>query len=508
MFMENTNIKEYGCNIRILNYNKSLNRGELMLKKLRHKKTAKKIWIVLIVLIVPAFIFWGFGSFMRSRQESSYAGIIYGKKITSLEYKDALDAVRNQAIIQFGNNLSEIEKNLNLESQAWERLILLAEAKKRKISANDIEVVELIQSYPFFQTKKGRFDSQIYSQMLQYVFRSQPRIFEEQTRQNLIISKLYKTLTQGLNVTDATVKQEYKKINEQLDLYYIAGIPADFAKNINTSEQDLKDYFAKNSFKFKQPVSFNIEYLTLPSQGKDKEAIEDKIKKLFWHLNKRENFAKVAKDFNLETKETGFFSQTDPIPGIGWSPQVFSLIAKLKTGEFSPPIRMDEYYYILRLKEKRESYIPDFAMIKDTVKEGFIKDKSREVTREKVENCLKKIKELSADKPHAADFEKAARACGLESKSTGMFKYGGYIEGVGTSDTFFTAAQGLKENAASEIIDLPSGFYIVKVKTRIPIDEEKFRQDKAGFAERLLVQKKVEYFSRLLEELKRKAQVF
>lgn len=479
-----------------------------MLKKLRHKKTAKKIWIILILLIVPAFVFWGFGSFMRSKQETPYIGIIYGKKITFLEYKDALDAVKNQAIIQFGDNFAQIQKNLNLQSQAWERLILLAEAKKRKISASDKEVIETIQGYPFFQKKNGRFDNQIYSQMLQYVFRSQPRVFEEETRQNLTISKLYKMLTHDIRIPEETIRKEYEKINEQIDLYYIAGTPAEFVKDISTLEEETKNYFTNNSLKFKQPVSYNIDYLPVPSGGKDKEPAEDRIKKIFWRLSKKESFAKVAGDFNLEVKETGFIRQTDPIPGIGWSPQVFNLIAKLKTGEFSVPIRMDKYYYIFRLKEKKESYIPDFATIKDTVKEEFIKDKSREIAREKVENCLKKIKELSADKPHAADFEKAARACGLKSKSTGMFKYGGYIEGVGTSDAFFTAAEGLEENEVSVIIDFPSGFYIVKVKARIPIDEKKFQQDKAGFAERLLMQKKVEYFNKLLEELKRKAQLF
>ena len=112
-----------------------------MLKKLRKKKTAKKIWIILIVLIMPAFVLWGFGSFIRGKQDSPYLGIIFGRKISFLEYKDALDAVRNQAIIQFGDNFQEIEKNLNLESQAWERLLLLAEAKKRKISASDREVI-------------------------------------------------------------------------------------------------------------------------------------------------------------------------------------------------------------------------------------------------------------------------------------------------------------------------------------------------------------------------------
>ena len=108
-----------------------------MLKELRNKKTAKKIWIVLIILIVPAFTLWGFGSFMHSKQEAAYVGKISSRKVSSLEYQDALDAVKNQAVMQFGDDLSKIQKYLNLESQAWERLILLTEAKKLKVKVSD-----------------------------------------------------------------------------------------------------------------------------------------------------------------------------------------------------------------------------------------------------------------------------------------------------------------------------------------------------------------------------------
>ncbi|MFH0913077.1 MAG: SurA N-terminal domain-containing protein [Candidatus Omnitrophota bacterium] len=479
-----------------------------MLKKLRNKKTAKKIWIILIILIVPAFVFWGFGSYVRSKQETSYTGIISGRRITFLEYKGALDAVRNQAIIQFGDNLSEIEKNLNLQSQAWERLILLAEAKRRRINASDIEVIQTIQSYPFFQKKNAEFDNQAYSQMLQYVFYAQPRVFEEQTRQNLIISKLYKVVTDNLRVSEEIVKEEYKKINEQVDLSYIASNPSDFAKDIVASEEKIKDYFAKNPLQFKQPLSFNIEYISLALDDKDKQALEEKIKKLFSRLNKRDGFANVSKEFNLQVKESGFFGLTDPIPGIGWSPQILSLISKLKIGEFSLPIRMDKSYYILRLKERKEPYIPDFQSIKNKVKESFIKDSSREIAQKKIEDCLKELRELYRNNPKSVNFDHAVKAYGLKSDSTNFFKYGGYLAGIGVSDNFFTLAQKLKEDEPSEIINMPSGFYIVKLKGRILIDENKFKEEKDEFAKKMLLQKKLEYFAKFMDELKKRVQVF
>jgi hypothetical protein len=462
-----------------------------MFKKLRKEKNRKKAWIILAILVLPAFVLWGSGSLIRSKQESAYAGKIFGNNISLLEYKDAMDATRNQAIIQFGDKFSEIQKSLNLESQAWERLILLTEAKRRKVKVSDKEIVELIESYPFLQ-RKGRFNNAMYSEMLQYVFHTQARIFEEQTRQNLMLAKLYKEVTSSIDVTEQEIKEEYRKYNEQISIYYLASLPSDFTKDIAPSEEGIKDYFAKNSLQFKQPLSFNIEYITLADEGKDENAVKDKIKSL---LHKKESFSKLANEAGFTVKETGLFGQTEPIPGIGWSPEILILLSKIKAGEFLPLIHMDKYYYLIKLKEKKDPYIPDFQTIKDKVKEAFIKNKSKEIAKEKIESCLK-----------AVNFEQAAKISGLKSGSTDLFKYASYIEGIGTSDNFWLAATKLKEDNFSGVIEMPSGFYIIKLKSRIPIDEKKFTQEKTEFSQKLLLQKRQEYFLQFVEELKEKAQ--
>jgi hypothetical protein len=51
-----------------------------------------------------------------------------------------------------------------------------------------------------------------------------------------------------------------------------------------------------------------------------------------------------------------------------------------------------------------------------------------------------------------------------------------------------------------------SGFYIIRLKSKIPIDEKKFTEEKEEFTKKLLVQKKEEYFTKYLEELKRKTE--
>ncbi|MDD4894741.1 MAG: hypothetical protein PHW54_05450, partial [Candidatus Omnitrophica bacterium] len=61
--------------------------------------------------------------------------------------------------------------------------------------------------------------------------------------------------------------------------------------------------------------------------------------------------------------------------------------------------------------------------------------------------------------------------------------------------------------AFSNIIQMPSGFYIIKLKSRICVNEKKFSDEKSEFARKMLQQKKEELFSGLLEDLKRKSQL-
>jgi hypothetical protein len=464
-----------------------------MLKQLRHKKTAKKIWITLAVIVVPAFVFWGLGGALRSRQEANFAGQIFGRKISLSDFREAMEAVRNQAIMRYGDNFAEAQKSLNLEKLAWERLVLLSEAQRRHIRSNDQEVISVIQQYPFFQ-HKGRFDNRIYNEMLRYQFRTQPRAFEEETRQNIMLIKLFQEVVKGVQLTEGDISEAYRQANAEMNIQYIASVPADLAKNISVTDQEAKDYFAKNSLEFKQPLSFNLEYLSLDSAQKTQEALAA--------LNKTRNLASAAKSLGLEVKETGLFSQLDPIPGIGWAPQVMQLVSQLEIGKASSPIQIDKEYYLLSLKERKEPYIPDFESIGERVKEALAKKEASRLAKEKIQQCLDSLKGKTAD------FANAAKALGLKYAASGNFKFGSYIEGVGASDDFWLAADKLKEGENSGIIEVPSGFYIIKLKSRTPIDEKKFAAEKQEFSGKLLAAKQQECFADFALNLQKKARLY
>src|SRR3989344_2096800 len=108
-----------------------------MLKTLRKKGVAKKVLWFTAIIIILSFGVFGTANYYQGGNESSHAGRIFGKKITFDEFQESFLHARNQAILRYGDNFDKIAPMLDLDSEAWDRLILLQEAKKRRIKVLD-----------------------------------------------------------------------------------------------------------------------------------------------------------------------------------------------------------------------------------------------------------------------------------------------------------------------------------------------------------------------------------
>ena len=363
-----------------------------MLKILRNRKTAKKVWIGLAIIIIPAFTLWGFGGAMRSKQDTATMGKIFGHSISNLESKESLAAVKTSALMQFGDKLPEVEKYLNLPAQAWERLILLYEAKNRKIKVSDKEVIELIQSAPYFQNKSG-FNNKIYLETLRYVFRLQPRTFEEQMRQSLILTKLYQQVTDKIKLSDDQIRQEYLKANEELNIYYIASLFSDFTKKINPGEKEIAEYFKENKASFKVPPSADKKtYIPELTQVKDKvkdtlinegskKIAESKIKECAEKL-KKDGFVKAAGACGLKSGPTDFFKSSGQIKNLGNAEIFWNTAKKLKDNQLSDIFSNNKGYYIIKLKSIKPIDESKFAKEKLELSQRLLSGKKNEAFAE------------------------------------------------------------------------------------------------------------------------------
>ena len=152
-----------------------------MLSTLRHKGVSRKVLWFTTVIIVLSFGVFGAASHLDKTINS--AGKIYGQSVSLRDYERAYLDSRDQAIMLYGERFFKMGNMIDLEREAFNRLILLHEAKKRHVRVDDKDVVEFIAAIPFFQ-RESKFDQLTYENNIRspQIFDRTPKEFESGVR--------------------------------------------------------------------------------------------------------------------------------------------------------------------------------------------------------------------------------------------------------------------------------------------------------------------------------------
>lgn len=142
------------------------------------------------------------------------AGLLFGRAVPLDRYVEALQAVTHRAILTHGDRYRQAVPEAVLHAQARERLLLLEEARRRRIRISDGEVVEVLGRMPLFLSEDGRFDRAAYRAVVRYSLGTTPRAFEEEVRDTLKIQELLTQAVGEPEVTEAEIDEAIRKRKE------------------------------------------------------------------------------------------------------------------------------------------------------------------------------------------------------------------------------------------------------------------------------------------------------
>src|SRR6185436_1081251 len=108
-------------------------------------------------------------------------------------------------------------------------------------------------------------------------------------------------------------------------------------------------------------------------------------------------------------QESGFFARDEPILGLGSSPEAASRAFDMKVGEVSGAIRASRGIAFETVSARQDPYVPKLEEVKDRVRDTVAKEKARELSNQKAAQLAARLK-------NSSDFEKAAKAAGVEAK--------------------------------------------------------------------------------------------
>ena len=466
-----------------------------MLEVLRKKGVNKAIlWIVAIIIILS---FGVFGTAYRLDNVVNSAGSMYGHSVSIKDFQLAYLDARDQAIRIYGDEFFKNGNRIDLEQEAWDRLILLKEAEKRAIKATDQEVVAYIATLPFF-ARGGAFDQTLYQEIVQNpsIFDRSTHDFEEGVRKQLIIKKLIDAVAPEIVLSDEQLKREYQKRNEKITLQYVVFNASDYAKNTSASDDEIKAYYDAHKEQYRLPPAIVLNYV----QVKDK-AMADTLSK---ELTAGTNFAGVAKSLGLEMKTSAPFTQDQPILTFASNPDNVVNFFKMNVGDYSPALEAPDGWQIVQLKEKKQSDIPALADIKDKVKDAVLVQKGFALAKPAADRALQALN--AAIK--ASDFKTAATALGLKVEETPSFGRKEYIANVGLIQEFQQEADELNtDKKMSGVIATSQGPAIIYLKKMEKPDDAQFDSDKTNFRQMLAAEGRNQILITFMSQLRAQANV-
>ena len=515
-----------------------------MLKIIRHKGFMKKILWVLAVVIIISFGFFGQSFLLRNSEKATYAGKIFGKKISIREYDFNRIQTDLQLRLQYGSEYKNIAGFINIYAQTWDRLILLHEAHRRHITVSDEEIVTTIQRYPFFLGKNGVFNQALYTQILN-AFRIQPRDFEEGMRDSLKVAKLFENQTADISIPDEEILKTYTRRNEKVQVTYGLVATEHYLSAIPFEEVQAKNYYLSHKEEFMLPSMINVEFLRVdfpassptpaspgetaaagevpensagagdpaaePPAVPDENIVSDAVQEAAWQtaqdlvdaiLIDNKDFETVARENQKEIGSSGFFSLESPNLSMGWSFPLIQQLFELPKDHVLGPVETPDGYQVLRIKERRDPMIPDYPSVQDSVKAAWTRAEAKKIAKEKAEQYLGQIRE-ALTQPENPGFKNIAEELGLTVYQTPTFQRGEYLPNIGLSRDFQETAFALTTGSdVSEPVEVEKGFCLLKRDAYVPVDMEKYQKEKAPYLQEILQEKKAQAFEEFLTRIR------
>jgi peptidyl-prolyl cis-trans isomerase D len=226
----------------------------------------------------------------------------------------------------------------------------------------------------------------------------------------------------------------------------------------------------------------------------------DLAQKLEKQITKPADLDRVAKAQGLTVQESGFFARDEPILGLGPSPEAATRAFEMKPGDVVGPVRTSRGFAFESLVTVQDPYVPKLDEVKARVHDEVIKQKARELSREKAAEIAAKLK-------RAPDFEKAAKAAGVEAKTTELIARDAPIPDLGAAAAVEDAAFKLPVGAVSDPIATDNGTAVVKVLEKKEVTPQELASSKDKFREELLTDRRNRFFSTYMVKAKLKMKI-
>lgn len=509
-----------------------------MNEHLQPKRIFSYLFIVAIAVLFA--LQWGPGArgcdAPRTNQAADVAATVNGKEIPLKEFQRRYAAQLSQ-LRNGGSSMPEsIARQLGFHTRVLDQLVnteLLAQAAEREgILPSDKEVREIIHKDPSFQ-KDGKFDFQLYQQVLRDYLRRTPQDYEAELRRQLAAEKLLDIVEGAAVVSEDEVKARFLKEGNVakatfarfLPSMYTDKVPAPKAEELEgfakQSEKEISDYYEANRFLYHQPERVKARHILIKvsreAPAEQQEAAKAKIENLRKEAQGGKDFAELAKQFSEDvgSKESGGdlgFNERG-----AWVPEFSDAAFALEPGQLSQPVQSQFGWHLIKVDEKKA---PESKKLEDVrleiARQLWNKAKAKtlaEAEAKKTLEALKAGKKLAELHPPGEDTQANAMRYQTETKPEAI-ESGEFHSGAESLPQLGAAPHVIKAVFArdtpgvlEELFPSGEGFAVVVVDERKKATDEEFAAKKESLKAEAIKAKQFELSDAYLKALKKSGNV-
>jgi peptidyl-prolyl cis-trans isomerase D len=235
------------------------------------RNNSRILFLVLLLLIIPSFVFFGLGDYTRFREGHQVVATVAGQEITQAE----LDAAHRRSIERVRQQMPGVDlgmldtpemKQSTLDSLVRERVLAMA-ADKLHLVTGDERVRRIFQSDPQFEFLR-RPDGTVNQDVLTAQGLSSQQ-FAESLRRDLSLRQVMAPLASSAVAGRSVRDQAIDAFLQARDVQWTLFAAKDYVSRIQPTEDEIEAYYKDpaNATQFLSREHASVEYLVLDSDA-------------------------------------------------------------------------------------------------------------------------------------------------------------------------------------------------------------------------------------------------
>ncbi len=517
-----------------------------MLKALREnfKHLQWILWAVIAVFVIFVFADWGMGSQRGGAGDTSLAAKAGDIRITTADFQREYAFAEDRYRQAYGKNFTpELARAMNLPEQVLNSLIdrrlFRDEAERLHLKVTDDELTQHIlgikdpQSGRALFVKDGSFVGDAAYRRILAANHLAPQSFEDGQREQILLEKLNRFLTESIVVSDDEVKAEFEKKNVKAKVAW-ALLPVVTTAQAPVTDSEAEAYFKTNPTPYLQPEKRRAKYLLVetakikPSiqvsdadvaanyssaaesfrkgeevharhilykvEGANDAAQKAKAEAAVRKLKGGADFATLAQAESDDPGSKANGGDLGSFPRGRMVKEFEDAAFAAKEKEIVGPVKSSFGYHVIQVLEKTGERVQPLFEVSAGIRARLQEDRARDEAKRLAAGLAEKVAKMN--KPSDDDLRKLAGG-GVTFNETELLARTDAPQGIGFNPQFSEKLFSLKEGETSATpVSTSRGEAIVKlveikkpglpafaeVKARVLADIQRKRQDEATLA--------------------------